>query len=725
MDLLNTDIKSIGRRGSLVYIFSAAGVDVYVLPSWTRRAWASLPGVTCGAVNDNGVYLGTAADGLYRLAHADVRGESSHRLEQAYTTTSSAGLQSNVVTGVAGYGTALLVCTDAGADFLPTVGASYHYADAGGCGPACAINATELAYVAGDGRCYALAQPSADWTAGDTTERPFIAPSDYALSFDGTDDYVSLGAALMPTGGGNWTVEFWADYVSGDNVYLFSQYKVGATGRTVFYVYGNQFTFYNSGSGALTLGSATDGWTHVAATWDGTTLRCYLDGIEVATDTGVANILNITTLLGAGFDSDGTTPINFIGALMDDVRVWSVARTQQEIQDNMDAILSGTETGLVALYTMDEGSGATLTDGAGSNDGTIYGATWVEVSSGGGTIQDLAYGADLYAGMDNGLKSHDGAGITDHSSLLGTVVDVRRIWPSTAATASAGLLAYGSSDDAGGGQFAVLDLATEAEETTVSGDVTGAVWLQDDLESAIADATLYQYAQVTARSPSPGARGVRRDWTLYAEIADSLGGIQAGTVVLKIGGAAVSPTLTAVTDGYRVEYTPASASGYAERVDVDLSATDADGNTVRRTWSFWTEQAAAVTPTDSAPPNVVCIRDIALTAAEADEAVSGVNVIWLTEISGPLIVTEDQAREVGRIEIDGVTYHRHLRTVQIEPEDAAGAATGALLQGQIITLDCPAIGMVGQRCEVLSIRRTVTRQGGIEYTCRIAYYEAV
>ena len=39
--------------------------------------------------------------------------------------------------------------------------------------------------------------------------------------------------------------------------------------------------------------------------------------------------------------------------------------------------LTGTEPGLVAYYKLNEGSGTVATDSAGTNDGTIYGASWV------------------------------------------------------------------------------------------------------------------------------------------------------------------------------------------------------------------------------------------------------------------------------------------------------------------------------------------------------------
>ena len=72
----------------------------------------------------------------------------------------------------------------------------------------------------------------------------------------------------------------------------------------------------------------------------------------------------------------GNRSYSFEGVISE-VRVWNTARTQTEIQDNMNTVLTGTETGLVAYYKFDEGTGTTLTDYAGTNDGTIYGASWV------------------------------------------------------------------------------------------------------------------------------------------------------------------------------------------------------------------------------------------------------------------------------------------------------------------------------------------------------------
>ncbi len=65
--------------------------------------------------------------------------------------------------------------------------------------------------------------------------------------------------------------------------------------------------------------------------------------------------------------------------LIDEVRVWKVNRTAEQIKRYMNTRLYGTETGLVAYYRMDEGSGSIAYDNSqNSNDGTITGATWVK-----------------------------------------------------------------------------------------------------------------------------------------------------------------------------------------------------------------------------------------------------------------------------------------------------------------------------------------------------------
>lgn len=62
-----------------------------------------------------------------------------------------------------------------------------------------------------------------------------------------------------------------------------------------------------------------------------------------------------------------------------DVRVWNVARSQSDIQNNKNIRLTGTEPNLIHYWPLDEGAGATITyDRAANAHGTITGATWAD-----------------------------------------------------------------------------------------------------------------------------------------------------------------------------------------------------------------------------------------------------------------------------------------------------------------------------------------------------------
>lgn len=212
-----------------------------------------------------------------------------------------------------------------------------------------------------------------------------IVPN-YALSFDGVDDFTeTIHNEILNFNGGDFTYEF-KFKSSADNW----QCIIAKNAKNYISAKRMRILINNSGNGKLffecddditnsdSYGNTTvnDNVWHTASLvhTNGTGYELFVDGVSDATASDNGDIDNTEPFyIGAPTDK------NYFDGLIDEVRIWNTARTQQEIQDNMNKELTGNETGLVAYYKMDKGTGSTLIDYAGTNDGKIIGATWQEV----------------------------------------------------------------------------------------------------------------------------------------------------------------------------------------------------------------------------------------------------------------------------------------------------------------------------------------------------------
>jgi hypothetical protein len=201
----------------------------------------------------------------------------------------------------------------------------------------------------------------------------------YALDFDGTDDYVNTGYGQgYELGSAELTIECLAKpHVQHTGMVFGSGNDVDSR----FYLGTNNDNYWTIGVGDSSWGSDStypvsyDSWQHITMTSDGANVKLYVNGEYNGYSKQISNAdNNIMDWVIGSYD----TSLNMFDGAIHGFRIWSKELTQSEIQDNMYSSLSGDETGLVAYYKFDEGSGTTLTDYAGTNDGTINGATWVE-----------------------------------------------------------------------------------------------------------------------------------------------------------------------------------------------------------------------------------------------------------------------------------------------------------------------------------------------------------
>ncbi len=126
--------------------------------------------------------------------------------------------------------------------------------------------------------------------------------------------------------------------------------------------------------------TVTDGqWHHVAAVRRKATgvIEIYVDGVlEGSLVTGNTLSLNAPSTMTIG----GNTVINrnFKG-LIDEMRVWSVAKTGAEIQSTKNSSVPASSTGLVGYWRFNEGSGTVATDisPAGNSANFLNSPAWV------------------------------------------------------------------------------------------------------------------------------------------------------------------------------------------------------------------------------------------------------------------------------------------------------------------------------------------------------------
>ncbi len=121
-------------------------------------------------------------------------------------------------------------------------------------------------------------------------------------------------------------------------------------------------------------------WAHLALVRDGSTVRFHLNGrcVETTrfTEPPGDHDRSMDELRISGRQG---TPQSFRGRI-DEVRIWSIARSEAQTRDAMRRRLRGDELGLVAAWSFDEGSGRVARDLRGRYPGTLVGGRWSATS---------------------------------------------------------------------------------------------------------------------------------------------------------------------------------------------------------------------------------------------------------------------------------------------------------------------------------------------------------
>jgi hypothetical protein len=202
-----------------------------------------------------------------------------------------------------------------------------------------------------------------------------------ALNFDGGNDHVAVFVTGLPINNSQYTIEAkikptilsvegivgWGNYGTGGQA---NALRLDGSGNIINYWWGPDLSVSCAPINLL------DGnWHHVAAAFDGTTRRIFVDGILKGSDTPGAthSVPNMNFKIGS------TNNGEYFNGGIDEVRIWNVGRTQCDINTYKDCEIPTTATGLIANYHFNQGINAavnttvtTLVDVSGnSNTGTL------------------------------------------------------------------------------------------------------------------------------------------------------------------------------------------------------------------------------------------------------------------------------------------------------------------------------------------------------------------
>lgn len=310
---------------------------------------------------------------------------------------------------------------------------------------------------------FALSGAASNWVAPGSAASGISCGPASALDFDGVNDYVSAADVQGVNNFSNslqFTVEFWCKVNSDVGDFTFVN-KGGGAGLEQYSIdiFRNDVRYYvKSADGVFiftTIPRITvkEGWVHLAATfnWANGIMRLYKNGALVSSASPPPSLNSNSNPLTIGVQ------YNFLNqplkGRMDEVRIWNYARTQSEIQNNMNCEIPSTKNGLVANYHFNEGlanginyNATALIDGSSSaNHGTLHNFTldntisnWVapggvvsgtSCASQPSTLDIKVFPEGFYNTSGETLNSSDSITVELHSNvspyeLLETAVDV-------------------------------------------------------------------------------------------------------------------------------------------------------------------------------------------------------------------------------------------------------------------------------------------------------------
>ncbi|MGB6839304.1 MAG: LamG-like jellyroll fold domain-containing protein, partial [Microgenomates group bacterium] len=282
-----------------------------------------------------------------------------------------------------------------------------NYTISGSCGPPLGGNysITKNCTFTTDSSLTKIADMSTNGNAGTVTGATIVAGKyGSARSFNGADDYILVNdnSSLNLT---NIAISAWVNYTSTTGVQVvvwkwdvnpYKQYYLSSDGTNLKFAV-NTASGNNTATYSMS-GISTGTWYHVAGMYNGTTAKIYVDGVEGTPDSTYSGNINNTEgknlYIGRGYyNSAWENPFN---GLIDDVRIYNYARSEEQINEDMNEVITITGNAPVGHWRMDDG----YIDGVDNGDLTIPNYTTLTINAG----QTIAWNPDKSIIIEDGAS---------------------------------------------------------------------------------------------------------------------------------------------------------------------------------------------------------------------------------------------------------------------------------------------------------------------------------
>ena len=178
-------------------------------------------------------------------------------------------------------------------------------------------------------------------------------PAQGSAEFDGSSDYIQLDTPFSYT---NHTIAAWV-YVNNTSQakFIFDNRDVASDGILLYMRYSEAPIYAVNSSNVIGTTTHANEWVYVTGTYDGTTMRLYINGSENITKTVS---LTINTSSDSTIGKQNYSDAEWFDGNLANVAIWNRALSSDEINAVMwkgyEALTSGEKNGLQAWYKLQE-----------------------------------------------------------------------------------------------------------------------------------------------------------------------------------------------------------------------------------------------------------------------------------------------------------------------------------------------------------------------------------